>query len=68
MAKHIPAMIWLWRRLGRYPNGYVSTASQTELKLGFYPDDRGGGFSFTIRRRDAKLLVDRIMRCLEESK
>jgi len=68
MARHIPGMLWAWRRIGRYPNGCVMTACPTDLKLEFYPEEGQDGFSFQIRRADAKLLARRITQCLEKTK
>jgi hypothetical protein len=68
MAKHIPGLMWGWRKPGKYPNGYVSTASPQELKLEIYPEEDKPGFAFTISRGDAKLLARRITQCLERTK
>jgi len=62
MAKHKPGMIWALRRPGQYPNGYVATVSADLILISY------DGNGFRVSRRDARLLVRRILQCLEETR
>ena len=68
MAKHNPGTFWPLHRVGKYPNGYIQTASDQEIAICFVPDEESDAGCFNLSRRDARLLAKRILQCLEATK
>ena len=71
MAKHKPDKVWPLRKDGE-SNGYVRTASATSLQLYYYKDEDNMTpdtvLDFKMSRKDARLLANRILKCLAETK
>lgn len=69
MAKHLPDKIWDLRKDGD-SNGYVKTVSSSKLQLYYYADmsNQDSILDFEISRQDARLLANRILKCLDASK
>lgn len=69
MAKHLPDKIWDLRKDGD-SNGYVKTTSSTKIQLYYYADmsNQNSILDFEISRQDARLLANRILKCLDASK
>lgn len=61
------SVLWPIYKIGHYPNAYLSTADNKNIKLELYPDAGGNGISFTLPRRMARLLAKRLNQILNET-
>lgn len=68
MARHEPGKIWALRRTGKFPNGWVETENEKEIRLGYQHDQLGYRGGFICSRPDARLFAKRILECLEATK
>jgi hypothetical protein len=68
MAKHDPFKVWMLRPVGQYPNGSVQTENKHEISVMYQAGELQYESGFICTRRDARLLVKRILECLEATK
>lgn len=59
-----PSTVWLLRHPGTYPNGYVLTRVNEEIRISFFDSEDFGNHIF-MSRQDARLLAKRINQCLD---
>jgi hypothetical protein len=68
MSKHRPSVIWAVKKIGNYPNAYVMTTADGNVRLEYFHKFGTRGFSLEMPRGYARLLARRINQCLEETK
>lgn len=63
-----PNMSWFLRYpLTQYPNGYVNTGPDDEIRVTYFLHP-GDAQTFFLSRKDARLLAKRINECLDETR
>lgn len=69
MPKHKEDKIWTLRKEGE-SNGYVKTLDTKYLDVYYYGDmsDPESVINFKINRNDARVLANRILKCLDDTK
>jgi len=68
MGKHLPTVIWMMRRIGVYPNGWVETASDDRIAISYTHGIGHGVYRIELSRKDARLLAKRINQCLDDTR
>ena len=68
MAKHTSCALWMLRRPGVYPNGWVRTWDKDRIAFFLVNAEGEDGYGYVCPRKDARLLAKRILECLEATK
>lgn len=69
MAKHKEDKVWVLKTDDSSSNGYIKTIDKELLNIHYYKSHNLNDIvDFNISRRDARLLANRILKCLEQTK